>query len=127
MSASAVGIEGSSVYLYAGEKLTMEDLLYAMLLESANDAAAAIAIAVSGNIEAFADEMNACAAELGLTETHFTNPHGLWNEDHYTTAKELATIAMYALRLPAFLHHCVDPTKKPFPSMNRGRPPIDQS
>ncbi|MBR7184062.1 MAG: D-alanyl-D-alanine carboxypeptidase [Clostridia bacterium] len=99
---AAVGIEGSSVYLYAGEQLTMEDLLYAMLLESANDAAAAIAIAVSGSIEAFAEQMNRTAAELGLSDTHFTNPHGLWDEAHYTTAAELARITMHALRLPAF-------------------------
>lgn len=99
---AAVGVEGSSVYLYAGEQLTLEDLLYAMLLESANDAAAAIAIAVSGSIDAFAAEMNACAAELGLENTHFTNPHGLWNEEHYTTARELAQITMQALRYPTF-------------------------
>ncbi len=102
VSPGAVGIEGSSVYLYAGEKLTLEDLLYAMLLESANDAAAAIAIAVSGSIEAFAAEMNACADEMGLKDTHFTNPHGLWDEMHYTTARELAEITAEALRLPAF-------------------------
>ncbi len=102
VSPHAVGIEGSSVYLYAGEPLTMEDLLYAMLLESANDAAAAIAIAVSGSIDAFAEAMNACAAEMGLENTHFTNPHGLWDEAHYTTARELAVITMHALRSPAF-------------------------
>ena len=102
ISPMAVGIEGSSVYLYEGEKLTMEDLLYAMLLESANDAAAAIAIAVSGSIEAFADAMNACATDLDLHDTHFTNPHGLWDAEHYTTARELATITQHALRLPAF-------------------------
>ena len=99
---AAVGIEGSSVYLYAGEKLTVEDLLYAMLLESANDAAAAIAVAISGSIEAFADVMNETARTLGLTNTHFTNPHGLWDADHYTTARELGLITMHALRMPAF-------------------------
>ena len=98
----AVGIEGSSVYLYAEEALTLEELLYAMLLESANDAAAAIAIAASGSIEAFADAMNCCAASLGLTDTHFTNPHGLWNDQHYTTARERATITRAALQIPAF-------------------------
>ena len=102
VSAQAAGIEGSSVYLYPGEKLTLEELLYAMLLESANDAAAAIAIALSGSVEAFAAEMNACAAELGLTDTHFTNPHGLWDEDHYTTAAELAHITRATMTYPAF-------------------------
>ena len=102
VSPEAAGIEGSSVYLYPGEKLTLEELLYAMLLESANDAAAAIAIALSGSVEAFAAEMNACAAELGLVDTHFTNPHGLWDEAHYTTAAELARITRAAMAYPAF-------------------------
>ena len=98
----AAGIEGSSVYLREGEKITVEDLLYALMLQSANDAAAAIAIAVSGSIEAFAELMNAKAAELGLCDTHFENPHGLDGEAHYTTAYELAKIAAYALRNEAF-------------------------
>lgn len=102
VSEKAVGIEGSSVYLKAGEQLTMEQLLYALLLESANDAAAAIAIAVAGDIPSFADLMNETAAELGLTESHFTNPHGLDADDHYTTAYDLALLTKYALREPAF-------------------------
>ena len=97
VSADAIGIEGSSVYLYEDEKLTLEDLLYAMLLESANDAAAAIAIEVGGSIEGFADMMNKKAAELGLKNTHFENPHGLDGESHYTTARELAIIAREAM------------------------------
>lgn len=99
---SAAGIEGSSIYLFAGERITMENLLYAMMLESANDAAAAIAIAVSGSIEAFAEEMNALAQRLGLNNTHFTNPHGLDNEQHYTTAYELARLTAYALENDIF-------------------------
>lgn len=95
--AEAVGVEGSSIYLTEGENLTLEQLLYALLLESANDAAAAIAIALSGSIEEFAAQMNRKAAELGLTDTHFTNPHGLDEEAHYTTARELALIARAAL------------------------------
>lgn len=102
VDAGAVGIEGSSVYLYPGEVLTLGDLLYALLLESANDAAAAIAIAVSGSIDAFAVRMNETTAELGLTDTQFTNPHGLPDEAHYTTARELATITRAALAIPAF-------------------------
>ena len=93
----AAGIEGSSVYLREGEKITVENLLYALMLGSANDAAAAIAIAVSGSMEAFAELMNAKSAELGLCDTHFENPHGLDGEAHYTTAYELAKIAAYAL------------------------------
>jgi len=98
----AAGIEGSSVYLKAGEKITLENLLYALMLQSANDAAAAIAIAVSGSIEGFAELMNAKAAELGLCDTHFENPHGLDGESHYTTAYELAKIAAYALENNTF-------------------------
>ncbi|MBE6565051.1 MAG: D-alanyl-D-alanine carboxypeptidase [Ruminococcaceae bacterium] len=93
----AVGIEGSSVYLKEGEVLTLEELLYALLLASANDAAEAIAIAVAGSVSAFAERMNRRAEELGLTDTHFTNPHGLFDEAHYTTARELAAIAREAL------------------------------
>lgn len=97
---AAVGIEGSSVYLYEGEQLTLEQLLYALLLESANDAAVAIAVAVSGSVEAFAEKMNQKAFELGLVNTHFENPHGLDAEQHYTTAYDLALIARAALAHP---------------------------
>lgn len=94
----AVNIEGSSVYLCEGELLSVEQLLCALMLASANDAAVALAIAVSGSIEAFADKMNERAAALGLCDTHFTNPHGLYDEDHYTTAYDLALIARAALQ-----------------------------
>ena len=67
------------------------------MLQSANDAAAAIAIEVAGSIEAFADMMNRRAGEMGLRDTHFANPHGLDDSEHYTTAKELAIIAAEAL------------------------------
>ncbi len=98
----AVGVEGSSVYLTEGEKLTLEDLLYALLLESANDAATAIAIGLFQTTDAFAEQMNRKAAELGLTNTHFTNPHGLDHPDHCTTARELAVIAQAALKNQTF-------------------------
>lgn len=94
----AVGIEGSSVYLCAGERMTVEQLLYALLLSSANDAAVALAVCACGSVEAFADQMNAYAYALGLSDTHFTNPHGLHDEQHYTTAYELALIAREALK-----------------------------
>ena len=114
VSPCAVGVEGSSVYLYEGERLTMEDLLYAMLLESANDAAAAIAIEVGGSIEGFSEMMNRKAEELGLKNTHFTNPHGLDNEEHYTTARELAIITGEALRNDTF-RRIVSTYKKDIP------------
>ncbi len=95
---NACGVEGSSIYLQAGDHLTMESLLYALMLESANDAAAAIAYEISGSIEGFADLMNGIAADLGLADTHFTNPHGLDDELHYTTAADLARIASHAMK-----------------------------
>lgn len=100
--AEAVGVEGSSVYLEKGDSLSLYDLVWALMLESANDAAAAIAIEVAGSIEAFAGLMNEKAAEIGLCDTHFTNPHGLDNEDHYTTARDLARLAIYALKNEKF-------------------------
>ena len=93
----AVGIEGSSVYLTEGEVFTLEELLCCTLLESANDAATAVAIAVGGSIEEFAALMNEKCKELGLTDTHFTNPHGLDHDEHYATARELGVIAAAAL------------------------------
>lgn len=98
----AVGIEGSSIYLVAGEKLTLRQLLYAMMLESANDAATAIAIEIGGSVDAFADMMNEKASSLGLRDTHFTNPHGLDDPNHYTTAHELAIIAACAMNDKVF-------------------------
>lgn len=98
VSQVAVGTEGSSVYLQANEKLTVSDLLYAMMLESANDAAAALAIEVGGSIEGFAEMMNEKARDIGCTNTHFANPHGLDNEEHYTTALELALITAEAMK-----------------------------
>ena len=94
---AAVGVEGSSVYLCEGEILSVRELLLALLLESANDAAVALAIATSGSLESFAELMNSRAAELGLCDTHFCNPHGLYDEDHYTTAQDLAIISAAAL------------------------------
>lgn len=94
----AVGTEGSSVYLCEGEKMTVEQLLYALLLASANDAAVALAVHCAGSVEGFAHHMNALAAKMGLENTHFTNPHGLYDEDHYTTAYELALITREAMK-----------------------------
>jgi D-alanyl-D-alanine carboxypeptidase/D-alanyl-D-alanine carboxypeptidase (penicillin-binding protein 5/6) len=98
----AVGVEGSSVYLVEGEMLTLGELVYALMLESANDAAEAIAIVIAGSTEAFADIMNRRANELELHDTHFTNPHGLDDPEHYTTAHELAIIASEAMKNETF-------------------------
>ncbi len=95
-------VEGSSIYLNPGEKITMETLLYGLLLKSGNDAAVAIANHISGSEQAFVKLMNDKAAELGLENTHFANPHGLYAEAHYTTAYELAKLAAYAMQNPVF-------------------------
>lgn len=98
----AAGIEGSSLYLQPGERLRVLDLLYGMMLRSGNDCACALAIAHSGSVEAFVRRMNGRAAELGLAETHFANPHGLDNEGNYSTAVDLARLACAAMENETF-------------------------
>lgn len=93
---------GTRLYLEEGEELTLEQLLYSLLLRSANDAAAVIAKYIGGSIENFARMMNEKAKEIGCTNTNFVNPHGLHDENHYTTAKDLALIAKYAMKIPEF-------------------------
>lgn len=94
----AVGIEGSSIYLQPGEHLTVEALLYGLMLHSGNDAAVALALACSGSVQTFVELMNGKAAEWGLKDTSFANPNGLDSEDNHSTAADLAKMAMYALR-----------------------------
>lgn len=98
----AIGIDGSSIYLEHGEIMSAEDLIYALMLNSANDAAEALAYEICGSIEGFCDMMNERAEMLGLENTHFSNPHGLDAKNHYTTARELAIIASEALKNPKF-------------------------
>ncbi len=98
-----VGIEGTSMYLKEGEKLSVSDLLSGLLLASGNDAAATLAHYVGkGNIKAFVSEMNATAKRLGMENSHFVNPHGLTAEMHYSTARDMALLAAYAMRVPEF-------------------------
>lgn len=98
----AIGVEGSSIYLQKGEKLTLRDLLYGLMLRSGNDAATAIAYQVGGSIEGFADLMNETAKSVGAMNTNFVNPHGLPAENHYTTAYDLALICSEAIRNETF-------------------------
>ena len=98
----AVGIEGSSMYLREGEVLTVQDLLYGLMLHSGNDAAVALAIYCGGTIEGFVELMNDKAHQLGLNGTHFENPHGLDSPNHYSTAKDMAILAAYAMNDPIF-------------------------
>ena len=96
------GIEGSSMYLKAGEQLSVKTLLYGMMMRSGNDAAHALACHAAGSIEAFADMMNERARSLGCTQSYFENPHGLDGERHFATARELAIITMEAMKNDVF-------------------------
>ncbi len=98
----AVGVEGSSMYLKEGEVLTIQDLLYGLMLHSGNDAAVALAIYCGGTVEGFAELMNDEARRLGLTGTHFANPNGLDHPDHYSTARDLAVLTAHAMENPIF-------------------------
>lgn len=98
----AVGIEGSSMYLQEGEVLTLQELLYGLMLHSGNDAAVALAIYCGGTVEGFAELMNDKARQLGLQNTHFMNPNGLDCPGHYSTARDLAILAAYAMDNPIF-------------------------
>ncbi len=90
--------EGSSIYLAEGEKVSVETLVYGLMLKSGNDAAVALAEYISGSEKEFVKLMNEKAQSLGLVNTKFANPHGLYAEDHYTTAYELAQLARYAMK-----------------------------
>ena len=94
--------EGSSAYFAPGENVSVRDLLYALMLRSANDAAACIAITAAGSIEGFARMMNERAADIGLCDTHFDNPHGLDSDTHYSTALDMARLTIEALKNPTF-------------------------
>ena len=98
----AVGVEGSSMYLKEGEVLTVQELLYGLMLHSGNDAAVALAIYCGGTVEGFAELMNDKARSLGLESTHFVNPNGLDAPGHYSTARDMAVLAAYAMTDPIF-------------------------
>jgi D-alanyl-D-alanine carboxypeptidase (penicillin-binding protein 5/6) len=98
----AVGVEGSSIYLKVGEKLTVKELLYGLMLRSGNDAATALAVHAGKSVEGFVNMMNRKAQDLGLKNTHFCNPHGLHNDNHFTSAYDLAFISAAAMRNKTF-------------------------
>ena len=98
----AVGTEGSSIYLRKGERLSVEDLLYGLMLASGNDAAVALAVHAAGSVDGFVELMNDKAGEMGLKNTSFITPNGLHAERHLTTAYELCLIAREALKLDEF-------------------------
>lgn len=100
--AQALKVEGSSMGLLPDEKITLRELVYGLMLESGNDAANAIAIIIGGSISGFVDMMNTRAKQLGLKNTHFCNPSGLYDPDHYTSALDLARLAAYAMKNEEF-------------------------
>lgn len=100
--AEASGIEGSSLYLKAGESLTLRELLYGLLLHSGNDAAIALALACSDSVPEFVALMNLKARKLGMKNSHFENPNGLDGEQHYSTAYDLGLLTCHALKIPLF-------------------------
>lgn len=103
VNSQALEVEGTSVYLNEGEEVSLEKLIQGMLINSGNDAAAAIALHLDGSMEKFSTNINNfLRKKIGVTNTHFTNPHGLFSEDHYTTAYDLGLITNYALRNETF-------------------------
>lgn len=98
----AVGIEGSSMYLKEGEVLTVQELLYGLMLQSGNDAAVALAIYCGGTVEGFTELMNDKAHRLGMTQSHFSNPNGLDSPGNYSTARDMALLTAYAMQNPIF-------------------------
>ena len=102
INSKAAGTGGSRLGLKKNDKITVNDLLYGLMLRSGNDAAIALATHVGGSVEGFAEMMNNKAKELGLVNSHFVVPHGLDNAGHYTTAYELAKMADYALNIDKF-------------------------
>lgn len=97
-----MGVEGSSIYLEKDEELSVRDLLYGLMLQSGNDCAVALAVTVGGSVDKFAAMMNETAVKAGAENTHFVNPHGLHDDNHYTTARDLAKIAAYAMKNETF-------------------------
>lgn len=108
----------STATIQEGEELTIEQLLNVLLIASANDAAVVLAEHIAGSVEAFSDMMNNKAIELGCKDTHFVNPNGIHNEDHYSTAYDLALIGKYAMHFDAF-RAIVQKTRYSLPKTNK--------
>lgn len=122
VTAQTVGVEGSSIYLEAGEILTVKDLLYGLMLRSGNDCAETLAVHCSGSIKEFARLMNETARNIGAINSSFVNPHGLHDDKHYTTAYDLALISCYAMQNDTFRKIVSTKTIDiPFTTQNRKR------
>jgi serine-type D-Ala-D-Ala carboxypeptidase (penicillin-binding protein 5/6) len=102
VSKEATRVPASKLYLRPGQSVSIEELLYGILLASANDASMVLAEGIAGSVERFAELMTKKAHDIGATNSHFTNPHGLTAADHYSSAKDLALIFRYAMKNPTF-------------------------
>lgn len=124
VDSDAINVEGSSMGLKEGDTVTLRTLCYGMMLPSGNDAANAVAVRVSGTVEAFVDLMNEKAREIGLFDTHFVTPSGLDDntDDHYSTAYDMAKLTAYAMQNDEFLKICSQSDAK----VNFGNPPFDR-
>lgn len=122
VDSDAIHVEGSSMGLVEGDIVTKRALCYGMLLPSGNDAAGAAAVRIAGSYAAFADRMNARAAEIGMTQTHFVTPSGLHDEQHYSTAYDMALLTAAALRNEEFREICSQSSAK----VCFGNPPYDR-
>ena len=118
----AIQVEGSSMGLQAGDRVTLRVLAAGMLLASGNDAANAAAVRIAGSVEAFAERMNLRAAEIGMVNTHFVTPSGLDDEEHYSTAYDMALLAREALKNPDFAAICSQTSMQ----VRYGNPPCDR-
>ncbi len=118
ISEKAAGVSGSSLDLATGEEVSLGDLLAGMMMFSGNDAATAVAETVSGDVASFVTLMNAKAQALGMTGTNFTSPHGKHDENHYSTAADMAKLMQYAMQNPAFME-IVDNEQCTLPQSNK--------
>lgn len=119
---TAIKVEGSSMGLREGDRVSLHDLAYGMLLSSGNDAANAAAVRIDGSVQKFVERMNRRAQEIGMRNTHFVTPSGLPADDHYSTAEDMALLARYALANPKFAEICQLQKAK----LNFGNPPFDR-
>ena len=118
-----VSVEGTSMGLVAGDSVSLEELVYGMLLQSGNDAANTVATVVGGDAEGFADMMNKRAAEIGMTATNFVTASGLDDKEHYSTARDMALLAAECLRNPEFASICSQKTAR----LTYGNPPYSRT
>ena len=118
-----VNVEGTSMGLCSGDRVSLEELVYGMLLPSGNDAANATALYLGGSQEGFSRLMNETAKEIGMTESHFVTPSGLDDESHYTTAFDMALLGREAVSNPVFLRICSSAKA----TLSYGNPPYDRT